>query len=470
MTAGSTKFGALDLRSVLLERNKTENIGSFGIQFNGGIEEDEFFSLQFDTTQTSILEGELKATDELVMVNGVSVIGRSQDQVLRLLQAAGLTVKLQVLAGVPNAIKPRSVLDFLNTPSTDNEILALRNQCKDDLLTYAVPVTTRPRFAFERDGREYHFVSETQFQDKKFVATCVGDDGYKYGILRLELPKVNEPLESDREISVNELLDTSDSWGNVPVSEFLKTPCTASLAKVKAKVKEIVYEHVVPVTTRAKRGNEEEGLDWYFVSTEEFQLRKKDYLESGELTTYYATPKIFKSQWDNRDGLTRSDRLLQRAHARSSVTTATTSTAQSSPAGSVPLSSEGNESSLALPVKKGSFKKDGANTPKSVRFASPPQELNTEDSNALKSPSFDQLLANRTLLITGSSTESSTDPLPTDVETTHPGECQCGYLAEVQALRSRCEAQQAQIAMLLSQHRLLLSGTTLPEYEKTSLA
>jgi guanylate kinase len=163
-------------------------------------------------------------------------------------------------------------------------------------LEVAVSATTRARRAGERDGRDYHFVSEDEFVERvrkgEFVEHVVYVSGHRYGTLRAEVEQILAAgrscvleLETEGARRVKELLPES-------VTVFVEPP---SFAELERRLRERATESAGEIDERlelARRQMEErQDFDHLVVNDDvERAVRKVEALIDGELGRRSAAP------------------------------------------------------------------------------------------------------------------------------------------------------------------------------------
>ena len=100
-----------------------------------------------------------------------------------------------------NPLKRRGLLFILSSPSGAGKTTISRMILEsDDVIGLSVSATTRPMRSGETDGKDYHFVSDSEFD--AMVAGCEFLEwahvfGYRYGTLRREVMK---QIEGGRDV------------------------------------------------------------------------------------------------------------------------------------------------------------------------------------------------------------------------------------------------------------------------------
>jgi guanylate kinase len=163
-------------------------------------------------------------------------------------------------------------------------------------LEVAVSATTRARRAGERDGRDYHFVSEDEFVARvrkgEFVEHVVYVSGHRYGTLRAEVEHILAAgrscvleLETEGARRVKELLPES-------VTVFVEPP---SFAELERRLRERATESAGEIDERLelarRQMDERHDFDHLVVNDDvERAVRKVEALIDGELGRRSAAP------------------------------------------------------------------------------------------------------------------------------------------------------------------------------------
>jgi len=191
------------------------------------------------------------------------------------------------------------------------------------IFAVSVPWTTRPKRIAERDGREYHFKTVAEFEERierhrenhtlGFYEYNQNENGYFYGSPTVEsdyiesgdykkrIDELEAVLDADaQEATVDTILD-EDVLKKLTLknrrssmSSFLRSQ-ESDDAAVTAAVMETYYDKTVPLTTRPMREAEKEGLDYHFVSNDVFadKVAADAFLEHGEHNGFrYGTLKL----------------------------------------------------------------------------------------------------------------------------------------------------------------------------------
>ena len=149
--------------------------------------------------------------------------------------------------GTPSQIQPSPLLVVLSGPSgTGKDAILSQLQESGYPARFITTVTTRPKRAQEKDGADYHFISEARFQEmlqKNQFLECAQVYGNRYGVPR---EPVREALEGGQ--------DT-----------ILKVDYQGA-ATIKKLVPQAVFIFVVPpsmeeLTTRLKGRRTESDFD-----------------------------------------------------------------------------------------------------------------------------------------------------------------------------------------------------------------
>eukprot|EP00041_Stephanoeca_diplocostata_P039010 m.1579186 g.1579186 ORF g.1579186 m.1579186 type:complete len:1522 (+) comp25314_c0_seq17:169-4734(+) len=189
---------------------------------------------------------------------------------------------------------------------------ALRTDVLQYVYDHTVPYTTRAARTGERNGLDYHFVSEKDFHAlvaQQFFFEYSKLHGVLYGTPRVSKREhfrdgdVAQPAYSRREhvtallandvgeLTVGYFVDkhgmsTLEHDRDVPVSVYLANvnPDHPEYGETRKKVQQILYGLTLPVTTRPPRENEKDGREYRFVSSEEFDQLVESHalLEHGE--------------------------------------------------------------------------------------------------------------------------------------------------------------------------------------------
>ncbi len=97
---------------------------------------------------------------------------------------------------IESAFQRRGLLYVLSSPSgAGKSTIARMVMESDDGVAMSISATTRPMRASELDGRDYHFVSDTEFDeliDKEAFLEWAHVFGFRYGTLKSEVMKVIE--------------------------------------------------------------------------------------------------------------------------------------------------------------------------------------------------------------------------------------------------------------------------------------
>merc|ERR1712086_866909 len=220
-----------------------------------------------------------------------------------------------------------SISQFLKQvqTTTDNAHAATRDNVRLAVYEFTTPFTTRQLRNGEVNGREYLFVTKNQFEqlvtDNRLLEWGVRDKNC-YGTPKLlqknlamsqQIQMAPKPLRSRRptmveavkagpkEASLGQLLEHTgidvQAGGDKTPSEFLNSvdPNHQQLAEVRTKIKSAIYDITVPLTTRSPREGETHGVEYNFVSREEFMhyIQEDQLLERGERNgILYGTMKV----------------------------------------------------------------------------------------------------------------------------------------------------------------------------------
>eukprot|EP00035_Acanthoeca_spectabilis_P020987 m.435689 g.435689 ORF g.435689 m.435689 type:complete len:1419 (+) comp17879_c0_seq1:186-4442(+) len=195
----------------------------------------------------------------------------------------------------------------------------------------STPYTTRPRREGERDGRDYHFITDEEFETRKANGDFLEfgtKNGYQYATPKLKSTDGEQPrsrkveLEAhfreheEKHATVKEALDPSmlsdveDRLHDRTIGFFLSKTSVDDprYAAIRAKIKAAVYAASVPWTTRPPRPHEVQDDHYHFCSKEEFDaaVDEDKFLEWGQNNGhYYGTLYPSKEQVDENGGLRR---------------------------------------------------------------------------------------------------------------------------------------------------------------------
>eukprot|EP00039_Didymoeca_costata_P019667 m.338448 g.338448 ORF g.338448 m.338448 type:complete len:1412 (+) comp18424_c0_seq1:56-4291(+) len=199
----------------------------------------------------------------------------------------------------PTLNKRKSVSQFLREVNPEGNLAPLRQKVKEKFYEVTVPITTRPKRECEKEGREYHFVTEEKFEEMvnedKFIEHGQYK-GYRYGTLKA---KEENTLPTNRsevwkqtsgrlrgEATIYQVMHRTPAtqhagyikYGKMTVTEFLKSvdPDNSEFGGFRAQVKETLGELCDHCTNRPKEILEVVGNPFTFMSPEEFESLEKE--------------------------------------------------------------------------------------------------------------------------------------------------------------------------------------------------
>lgn len=199
---------------------------------------------------------------------------------------------------------------------------------RDAVHNMSTPFTTRPRREGEKNGRDYMFVSEDEFEERKnrgdFLEFGTAN-GHNYATPKLTAEDAAAPRSRKAEFADHYQTHTShatvkDTLEPELLAEVDPAMQDKSLAyflsktsvhderytAVRARIKAAVYASSVPWTTRPPREGEEQDDHYHFCSKEEFDaaVDEDKFLEWGENNgNYYGTVHPEKDHVDQSGGL-----------------------------------------------------------------------------------------------------------------------------------------------------------------------
>eukprot|EP00043_Microstomoeca_roanoka_P020312 m.244150 g.244150 ORF g.244150 m.244150 type:complete len:3704 (+) comp17144_c0_seq1:231-11342(+) len=167
------------VNTVILQRKP--QTGDFGLEFKGGIEQDELptiTSLQ-DPILLSSSYGNIQEGDCILAINSINVAGSTYDNTLRLLNTDEDAIELLLLCGDgrQNMQYRRSIREFL-APSVDDDdaLKAIKADVRRGMYSQTIPITTRQPREGEKHGVDYFFVSKEEFE-----AMIENDELFEWG-------------------------------------------------------------------------------------------------------------------------------------------------------------------------------------------------------------------------------------------------------------------------------------------------
>lgn len=328
--------------------------GGFNIGVDGGIEYGYLPSVSFEGVSGVDSDGLLRAGDEILKVGDVIVASMVHKDIVALMQQQGEAMILRVstpTSGQRTNLK--SIFNRVLDETSDVEELEIVEAIRHAVYSLTIPVTTRHRRETEMEGREYSFVDQTSFEqlakDGQLVECNRALNGNWYGTplpsssaiesgiiqRRQRLIEAEADIRS-REMTVGTFLTTSginaDSHSplrdlvdcNEPISAFLGATDQHDpvLGDARASLKNMLYQLVVPVTTRPRHAGEISGREYNHISVTEFKnmVHSGAFLEYGEHNGHlYGTPRLTNAMGADfvREALTaKRTEQLQRAYQR----------------------------------------------------------------------------------------------------------------------------------------------------------
>lgn len=135
-----------------------------------------------------------------------------------------------------------------------------------DQLSFSISATTREKREIEVDGKDYYFLSETEFKDKvdlnEFVEWVEVYRGRYYGTLRSEVQRMWDAGKFILfDIDVKGARMIKDQFGDKCLAVFVKPPSVEVLID---RLKNRKTETKASLNTRIDRFNEELSYEKYF--------------------------------------------------------------------------------------------------------------------------------------------------------------------------------------------------------------
>lgn len=193
--------------------------------------------------------------------------------------------------------KVLSISDFLRAViSTSNpQYISTRDAVRDAVYEYTTPFTTRPMRKGELNGREYLFVTKSQFEQLVNADRMLewGErSGNYYGTPKLlnsdlasavpaipagvrqgRRPTLAEAVQAGpKEASLATLLEHVEVGSEAEKaleqtpSELLNSDVAdEKMKKVRESIKQAIYDMTIPLTTRPPRPGEKHGVQYNFV-------------------------------------------------------------------------------------------------------------------------------------------------------------------------------------------------------------
>ena len=204
--------------------------------------------------------------------------------------------------------KGQSISEFLATSDHKHpETNVARQKLKAAIYDKTIPYTTRAARLGEVDGIDYHFVSAQVFREmleEDLFLEHGTFHGFEYGTTRITAEEANSSFSKKAtfqklsgrdsgEATIAELMEPTEYHGHheleitggLTITEFLKSvgPDSVELGKFHHQVVFEIHKAVHPMTTRPPRKGEEDGVDYHFVSQDDFDahLANHDFLETG---------------------------------------------------------------------------------------------------------------------------------------------------------------------------------------------
>lgn len=221
----------------------------------------------------------------------------------------------------------------------DEEDGSMRHEVKDVVLDMTVPYTTRARRDGEHDGSDYFFVENDVFEklfDEDFFIEVGEVNGFYYGTPKVTIDHLDDdsaPIYSRMKYTQSRLTNPLGEVTMAHFAEVLKieellqvshVPLSMYLAKIdpehpvhgpiREKVKDMLYEMSIPVTTRTRREGEANGREYYFVSEEDFNMMiaNKTLVEWGERNgNMYGTPIVQAAHVSKEQPYVRSIHMME---------------------------------------------------------------------------------------------------------------------------------------------------------------
>ncbi|EGD78714.1 branched-chain-amino-acid aminotransferase-like protein 2 [Salpingoeca rosetta] len=400
-SAAATLIGGTKKEHIFTAVLGRNGSGRWGISIGGGAEQgrlivfEKLEDVHYIAKTRTIAEG-----DCLLAVDGVSVAGSGLAHAVEQIKKADQDIELTVLSTADTAVSSNLDDFFLASKYDSAALAAAKADIRASVYDSTVAYTTRAPREGEKDGVNYHFVTEDTFKDMINAGSFLewGErDGVYYGT-----PKAFSPRKSRRASRARRAISTvttavqtvviarlSDgTWGveiagglshgvlphvsavsdNCNMVAFSERPllpgdvilavqgvsiagfdlgyikrlmdaqgdeveltvmCTNStrptsfrallshsngqnlpedLQTVVEDVRSDIYKSTVPFTTRAPRQGEKDGVDYHFVTEEEFRRMEKEgkFIEVGESNgVLYGTAAQSKSSFQPRSSRTR---------------------------------------------------------------------------------------------------------------------------------------------------------------------
>ena len=208
--------------------------------------------------------------------------------------------------------------------SSESEDQQTSNVVMEAYYDKTIPLTTRPKRDAEIADLDYHFVSDSFFDEKQAQDAFIewGEhNGFKYGTLKID-PEVAISIKEDNfsrksaihetkmvgEATIAQLMGNTDwaeteafaTFGALAVTTFLRRvdPADDKYGRFRKAVKVELSKVTVPYTTRALRMGELEGEHYHFVTDEVFDglVAGHKLFEFAEMNgVRYGSPKILST-------------------------------------------------------------------------------------------------------------------------------------------------------------------------------
>lgn len=268
-------------------------------------------ALQFnlEEVQDALIDVPVGDTLELVVAGKYDVSDAQINAIINNEVTAG---DVLIDVDVPDSLKDKTITQVLKEVRPNDP---LHKTVKAAIYDITVPLTTRAPRPGEVDGREYHFVDDSDFDRliKEGKMLEHGEkNGVKYGTLKVDAEIAKSKLhgrrssqstpapgDSNDDAKVLDLMGRAapQDIANMTIVKFLKTiPVNHKQhGAIRKQVQALVYEMTVPYTTRARREGEKEGREYHFVSSEKFkQLQSENFfIEVGARNdVHYGTPRL----------------------------------------------------------------------------------------------------------------------------------------------------------------------------------
>lgn len=276
--------------------HKGNYYGTMKSEGGGGDQEDE--RVQRNQSMTTAITSE-------------SSSGQSEATVSDLMMALRLKSPKKELAECPPEYKDMVLSQFLSLKHEQLELKQLRNNVKDGVYLFTTAYTSRAKRDNEVHGREYVFLTKEEFtqaiqEDRMLEYGTRGEN--MYGTPKLLKADLVAAMSNDNkkmrsttsEATLGAILEKTGIQVHVgaekTASEFLNevAPGHEQLGEIRDKIKAAIYDLTVPLTTRAPRPGEKNGVHYNFVTKEEFEsyIQADALLEYGEKNgIYYGTLK-----------------------------------------------------------------------------------------------------------------------------------------------------------------------------------